>query len=131
LLRHIARTLQPAASPRGALGYLADRVYERQFSDQTDYEDEARRIQSLGEVERIIGFRKRTGQTLCLAACGSRVYVAIPSQRDRFEPPDAVAVRNLDSAPRVERMLLENLRAYIDDLRFGVDLVAELTGNDA
>jgi hypothetical protein len=129
LLRHIAHTLQPATSPRGAMVELSDREFERLFAVYTDDEREARCILSTSLVERIMRFRRRTGQTVCLSFSGPRACIAIPSQRDRFEPPDPVAVRNLDAAPRVERMLLENLQAYIDDLRLGVDLVGELNAN--
>jgi Protein of unknown function (DUF3137) len=130
LLGHIAHTLQAVGSPRGELVRIEDREFERLFAIYSDDEGEARRILSPSLVASIVRFRKRTGQTLCLSFDGSRLYVAIPSQRDRFEPPELVSIQDMEKIPRVERMLLDHLQAYMDDLRLGLGLVRELSGNE-
>jgi hypothetical protein len=129
LLGHIAHTLQPAEAPRGELVLIEHREFERLFAIYSDDEAEARRILSPELVASIVRFRKRTGQTLCLSFDGSRVYVAIPSQRDRFEPPELVSIQDLDRIPRVERMLLDHLQAYMDDLRLGLGIVRTIHEN--
>jgi hypothetical protein len=129
LLGHIAHTLRAIGSPRGALVRIEDREFERLFAIYSDDEDEARRILSKSLVSSIVRFRKRTGQTLCLSFGGSRAYVAIPSQRDRFEPPELVSIQDIERIPRVERMLLDHLQAYMDDLRLGLGVVRELNAN--
>jgi hypothetical protein len=131
LLGHIAHTLQVVTAPRGEVVRLEDAEFERLFVVYSDDQAEARSVLSAGIIERIIRFRKRTGQTLCLSFARSCVYVAIPSQRDRFEPPELVAIQNVERLPRAERMLLDNLQAYVDDLRLGIGLVQELNGTSA
>jgi hypothetical protein len=123
---HIAHTLHPTGTIRGTLVHLDHVEFERLYRVHSDDAAEARALLSAGMVERILRFRRRTGQTLCLAFAGAKVCAAIPSWRDHFEPPELIAIRNVDRLPRVERMLRDNLQAYIDDLMFGMDLVQEM-----
>lgn len=126
LLGHIAHTLHPA-TPRGELVDIDHAEFERLYRVHTGDPAEARALLSHGLVERILRFRRHTGQTLCLGFAGSRVFAAIPSWRNRFEPPELLAIRNVESLPRVGRMLRDNLQSYIDDLMLGMDLVQEMT----
>jgi hypothetical protein len=127
LLGHIAHTLHPVGSPRGELVHIDHAEFERLYSVHSEDPAEARALLSHGLAERILRFRRRTGQTLCLAFAGSRLFAAIPSWRNRFEPPELLAIRDVESLPRVGRMLRDNLQSYIDDLMFGMDLVQEMT----
>jgi hypothetical protein len=126
LLGHIAPTLSPVGRTPGELVPIDHAEFERLYRVHSDDAAEARALLSPGFVERILRFRRHTGQTLCLAFAGSRLHAAIPSWRDRFEPPELVSIRNVDNLPRVSRMLRDNLQSYIDDLMFGLDLVQEM-----
>jgi Protein of unknown function (DUF3137) len=127
LLGHIAPTLKAVGAPPGELVHVDHAEFERLYRVHSAEPAEARALLSPAMVDRILRFRRHTGQTLCLAFVGNRLYAAIPSWRDRFEPPELVSIRNVDSLPRVGRMLRDNLQSYIDDLMFGMDLVQEMT----
>jgi hypothetical protein len=63
-------------------------------------------------------FKEKTKSQICLSFTGSKVYVAVPLQKDLFEPKLFSSVA--DFTP---------IREYAEDLALAVDIVDDLNLN--
>lgn len=103
---------------RGQLIKLEDPEFEQNFVVYGQDQIEARYILSPSLMQRIVDFKKRTGQKVYLSFVGSMVYVAIWINRRLFEP-------------RLFNTLLdfEPVRQYFEDLQLAIGIVDDLNLN--
>ncbi len=106
----------------GELIKMEDPEFERIFKVYSTDPIEARYILTPNMITRLIDFQKRTQAPIRVAFVASRVYVAIPTRHDHFEPPSLFA-----SSQEVVRP--ETLQQYFEELQFVVGIVDELNLN--
>ncbi len=97
---------------------LEDPEFEKYFVVYGDDQTEARYILTPNLMERILSFRRRTGQDLYLSFCRQNVYVAISSSDNMFEP-------------RIFQTLWSKqlVKGYVEDMAMAVGVVEELNLN--
>lgn len=97
---------------------LEDPAFEKYFVVYGDDQNEARYILTPNLMERIVSFRERTGQKIRLSFWGEKVYVAIPSGYNMFEP-------------RVYSTIWSKtlIKRYVDDMAMALGVVEELNLN--
>jgi len=107
--------LQSLNKSRGELVRLEDPEFEKYFVVYGDDQIEARYVLSTSLVQRILGFRKKTGRQVHLSFVGSEVFVAVPYRRSLFEP-------------RVFRKItgFKGIREYFADLQLALGIVEDL-----
>jgi len=118
LLGGFGKLLQSWNPARDQLIKLEDPEFEKYFVVYGDDQVQARYILSTSLMARIVDFRKKTGKRLYLSFLASKVFVAIPYNRNLFEP-------------RLFRSLLdfELVRQYFEDLQLATGIVDELNLN--
>ena len=96
----------------GKLVKLEDPEFEKEFAVYGDDQVEARYVLSTSLMRRILDFKKKTGNQICLSFVASNVYLGISTGRNLFEP-------------RIFRTLLEFdlVRQYLEDLELAVGIV--------
>ncbi|MDW8107719.1 MAG: DUF3137 domain-containing protein [Armatimonadota bacterium] len=106
----------------GELVKMEDPEFERMFKVFSTDQIEARYILTPSLIRRIVEFRKKTDAPIRLSFVASRVFVAIPSYHNYFEPPSLFAPANklLDPA---------TLQQYFEELQFALAVVDELNLN--
>lgn len=112
------KMLQSMNFSRGKLIKLEDPEFEKMFVVYGDDQIEARYILSMSLMERIVNFRKSTGKEIQLSFVGSKVYVAIPYDKNLFEPKMFSTL--LDFGP---------IRKYFEDMQLAIGVVEELNLN--
>lgn len=105
-------------SQRGDLVILEDPEFEREFAVFATDQIEARYILSNSLMRRILNFQRKTGRRLHLSFVATKIYIALPSQKNLFEP--SVFRSALAPAP---------LQDYLDDLQLMTGLVNDLDLN--
>ncbi len=102
----------------GELVSLDDPEFEREFVVYSSDQIEARYLLSHSMMQRILAFHRKGGSHLRVAFHHSNVYLAIDSNRDRFEP-------------RVMKSVLdpELCREFLEDLLFIYGLIDDLNLN--
>lgn len=118
LLGHVGTFFQSMNKVRGSLIKLEDPEFERSFAVYGSDQIEARYILSTSLMKRIMDFQKKTGKRIYLSFVGSKVFVAIPYQKDLFEP-------------RVFRTILDftPVQEYFEDLQLAAGIVDDLNLN--
>ena len=103
---------------RGQLIKLEDPEFERYFVVYGDDQIQARYILSTSLMERIVNFKKKTGQRIYLSFVGSKVFVAVSFTRNLFEP-------------KLFQTLLDFglIQEYFEDLQLAVGIVEDLNLN--
>jgi hypothetical protein len=103
---------------RGQLIKLEDPEFERYFVVYGNDQIQARYILSTSLMERIVNFKKKTGQRIYLSFVGSKVFVAVSFTRNLFEP-------------KLFRTLLDFglIQEYFEDLQLAVGIVEDLNLN--
>jgi hypothetical protein len=106
----------------GELVKMEDPEFERLFKVFSTDQVEARYILTPNLIRRIVEFRKKTNSPIRLSFIASRVFVAIPTYHNYFEPPSlfAPADKLLDPATLAE---------YFEELKFVLAVVDELNLN--
>jgi hypothetical protein len=106
----------------GELVKMEDPEFERLFKVFSTDQVEARYILTPNLIRRIVEFRKKTNSPIRLSFIASRVFVAIPTYHNYFEPPSlfAPADKLLDPATLAE---------YFEELKFVLAVVEELNLN--
>lgn len=106
----------------GELVKMEDPEFERLFKVFSTDPIEARYILTPNMIRRLVEFRNRTRAQVRLSFIASRVFVAIPTKHDYFEPPSLFAPANqlLDS---------NTLAQYFAELQFVLAVVDELNLN--
>lgn len=106
----------------GELVKLEDPEFERMFKVFSTDQIEARYILTPSLMQRIVEFRKKTNAPIRLSFVASRVFVAIPSYHNYFEPPSLFAPANKLLEPAT-------LQQYFEELQFALAVVDELNLN--
>jgi hypothetical protein len=97
---------------------LEDPEFEREFVVYGNDQIEARYILSTSLMRRILDFKQKTGTKIYLSFTGSKVYVAVPINRNMFEPKYFSSIS--DFSPILD---------YYRDLEFSVGIVEDLNLN--
>jgi hypothetical protein len=106
----------------GELVKMEDPEFERLFKVFSTDQVEARYILTPNMIRRIVEFRKKTDSPLRLSFIASRVFVAIPTAHNYFEPPSLFA-------PADKLLDPSTLAQYFDELKFALAVVDELNLN--
>jgi hypothetical protein len=117
-LGRFGQWLQSKNFSRADLVKLEDPRFEEQFVVYGDDQIEARYILSTSLMERILEFKEKTGEDIYLSFVHSRLYVAIPTSDNLFEP-------------RLLRSLMDPsmCEEYLRDLNLAVGIVEDLDLN--
>ena len=101
---------------------MEDPEFERLFKVFSTDQVEARYILTPNMIRRIVEFRNRTQSQVRVSFIASRVFVAIPTSHNHFEPPSLLAPADklLDPA---------TLAQYFEELKFALAVVDELNLN--
>lgn len=106
----------------GELVKMEDPEFERLFKVFSTDQIEARYILTPSMIRRILEFRARTNAPIRLSFIASRVFIAIPTSHNYFEPPSFFAPANKLLEP-------ETIARYFEELRFALAVVDELNLN--
>lgn len=71
---------------RGKLIRMDNTEFERQFAVYGGDQIQARYVLSPAVMDKILGFKKKTGDSIFLSFKNSTLYIAVPSKRNLFEP---------------------------------------------
>ncbi|WP_319522566.1 DUF3137 domain-containing protein [uncultured Desulfosarcina sp.] len=118
LFGDIGQALQSLNVQNGQLVKMEDPEFEKLFAVYGQDQVEARYILSTSLMRRIVDFRNRANQEMRLSFSASKFYVAIPFQRELFEPKIRESLLNIS-----------HIQEYYDDLKLVVDIVDELNLN--
>lgn len=118
LFGDMGQALQRLNVQNGQLVKMEDPAFEKLFVVYGQDQVEARYILSTSLMRRITDFRNRANQEMRLSFSASKLYVAIPFQRELFEPKIRESLLNLS-----------HIQAYYDDLKLVVGIVDELNLN--
>lgn len=97
---------------------LEDPEFEREFVVYGNDQIESRYILSTSLMRQILEFKRKTGFNIYLSFVGSKVYVAVPTNQDMFEPKCFFKVDTFDP-----------VFDYFRDISFAVDIVDDLNLN--
>ncbi len=100
---------------------LEDPTFERYFNVHSTDQVEARYILSLSMLQRMVEFRTKLNTPIAIAFVNSLIYIGIPTRKDHFEPPSMWA--------RSARLNLDEVVAYLEDVRMAAEIVADLNLN--
>ena len=103
---------------RGELIKLEDPEFEKMFVVYGDDQIESRYILSTSLMERIVGFRKKTGRPIYLSFVGSQVFVAIPYGKGLFEPKVFSPITDFKTVDQ-----------YFENLQLAIGIVDDLNLN--
>jgi hypothetical protein len=106
----------------GELVKMEDPEFERLFKVFSTDQIEARYILTPNMIRRIVEFRKKTDSPIRLSFIASRVFVAIPTHHNHFEPPSLFA-------PADKLLDPSTLAQYFEELKFALAVVDELNLN--
>ena len=106
----------------GELVKMEDPEFEKLFKVFSTDQIEARYILTPSLIRRIVEFRTKTRSPIRLSFIASRVFVAIPTSHDHFEPPSLFAPANRLLEPTT-------LARYLEEIRFAIAVVDELNLN--
>ena len=118
LLGSLGQKLQSWTPGRDDLIKLEDPEFEREFVVYGSDQIEARYILSTSLMERILQFKGKTGKRIYLSFVGSRVFVAVPYNKNLFEP--RLFSTLLDFGP---------IAQYFEDLQLAIGIVEDLNLN--
>ena len=118
LFGFIGKKLQEMNLARADLVKLEDPEFEKLFAVYGTDQVESRYILSTSLMRRITEFKKKTGNTLYLSFVNSRVFIAVSTGRNMFEP-------------RILSTLLDFkvAREYLEDLQLATGIVDDLNLN--
>jgi hypothetical protein len=115
----IGKTLQSWGASRGEqLVKLEDIEFEKHFVVYSEDQIDARYILSTSLMRRVVDFKKKFNKVMYFSFVESKIYVAIPYNRNLFEP-------------RVDESILNfsTIQEYFDDIALVVGLVEDLNLN--
>lgn len=106
----------------GELVKLEDPEFERMFKVYSTDQIEARYILTPSLMARIVDFAKKTRASIRLSFVNSKLFLAIPTWHNYFDPPSLFA-------PAYTLGKRETLQQYLDELNFVLSVVEELNLN--
>ena len=118
LFGDMGQALQGFNVQNGELIKLEDPEFEKLFVVYGQDQVEARYILSTSLMRRMVDFRNRAKKEMRLSFSASKLYVAIPFERELFEPKIRESLLNIS-----------HVQEYYDDLKLVVDIVDELNLN--
>lgn len=118
LLGDLGQALQKLNVGSGQLIKLEDPEFEKRFVVYGQDQVESRYILSTSLMRRIMAFQQRAPRDMRLSFSGSKLYAAIPFDRELFEPG------LMDSL-----MDISQIREYYENLKLVIDIVEELNLN--
>lgn len=118
LFGRLGKKLQSWNVSRDQLVKLEDPDFEREFVVYGSNQIEARYILSTSLMARIMEFKQKTTKRIHLSFVGSHVFVAIPYQKNLFEPRLFTSLLNF-----------QPIAEYVADLQLGVGIVEDLNLN--
>ncbi len=118
LLGGLGTALQSLNKSRGQLVKLEDPEFEKLFAVYSEDQVEARYILSTSLMTRLAKFRKKAGREIYVSFIQDKIYIAIKSPQDLFEPK------------LFQTMLSFNpVREYFENLQLMMGVVEELKLN--
>lgn len=114
----LGKKLQSWNMSRDQLVKLEDPEFEREFVVYASDQIEVRYILSTSLMERILQFKRKTGQRIYLSFVGSYLFVAIPCKKNLFEPKLFTSL-----------LRFQPIAEYVSDLLLGVGIVEDLNLN--
>jgi len=121
LFGFLGKKLQGMNFTRGELIKLEDPEFEREFCVYGDNQIEARYILSPGLMRRILSYRSKFRAKMHLAFLHSKVYIALSTDKNHFEPQVFKPVNDL-SQVQVFRNDLDMIIDIIEDLNLNARL---------
>ena len=97
---------------------LEDPEFEKEFVVYGKDQIEARYILSLSLMQRILDFKRKTGQKIFLSFIDSKVFIGVWSDHVLFEPKILSTLLDFDL-----------IREYFDDLQLAIGIVDDLNLN--
>jgi energy-coupling factor transporter transmembrane protein EcfT len=114
----LGQALQGFNVQNGQLIKLEDPAFEKMFVVYGQDQVEARYILSTSLMRRLVEFQARAQKEMRLSFSASKLHVAIPFEKELFEP------RIMESL-----LTISHVQEYYDDLKLVVDIVEELNLN--
>ena len=118
LFGDLGQALQALNVPNGQLVKMEDPEFEKLFVVYGEDQVEARYILSTSLMRRIVEFRTRTQKDMRLSFSASKLHVALPFEKELFEPKIMESLLNI-----------AHIQAYYDDLKLAIDIVDDLNLN--
>lgn len=118
LFGELGQALQRMNVQNGQLIKLEDPEFEKLFVVYGQDQVEARYILSTSLMRRIVEFQNRTRKKMRISFSASKLYMAIPFERELFEPKIMESLLNISP-----------IQAYYDDLKLVIDIVEDLNLN--
>ena len=118
LFGELGQALQRMNVKNGQLIKLEDPEFEKLFVVYGQDQVEARYILSTSLMHRIVEFQKRARKKMRISFSASKLYMAIPFERELFEPKIMESLLNISQ-----------VQAYYDDLKLVIDIVEDLNLN--
>jgi len=118
LLGHVGQNLQALTKFWGTLIKLENPEFEKFFAVYGDDQIQARYVLSTSLMERIVEFRKKTNKQIFLSFIKSKVYVAVPLDKNLLEPRLAATLLDFGL-----------VKEYFRDLQLAVGIVDDLNLN--
>lgn len=109
------------SSDQGQLVKLEDPNFERLFAVYSTDQVEARYILSTSLMQRLIEFHDRVGKPVAISFVDSKVHIAIPNNKNLFEPPSIWFGSAL--------MTQQEVQTYFDDIKLAAAIVEDLNLN--
>ncbi len=118
LFGFLGKKLQEMNFTRGELIKLEDPEFEREFCVYGDDQIEARYILSPGLMRRILSYRSKFGAKMYLAFLHSKVYIALGTDKNHFEPKVFKPANDLSQ-----------VQEFRNDLDMIIDIIEDLNLN--
>lgn len=118
LFGRFGKMLQSWNLSRPDLIQLEDPEFEKEFVVYGKDQIEARYILSLSLMQRILDFKRKTGQKVFLSFIDSKVFIGVWSDHVLFEPKILSTLLDFDL-----------IREYFDDLQLAIGIVDDLNLN--
>ena len=114
----LGQALQSLNVQNGQLIKLEDPEFEKLFVVYGQDQVESRYILSTSLMRRMVEFQNRASKKMRLSFSASKLHVAIPFERELFEPKIMESLLNIS-----------HIQEYYDDLKLVVDIVDDLNLN--
>ncbi|WP_448561571.1 DUF3137 domain-containing protein [Trichothermofontia sp.] len=108
-------------SHKAQLVKLEDPTFERLFAVYSTDQIEARYILSTSLMQRLVQFHDRIGKPLAISFTDSKLHIAIPNDKNLFEPPSIWFGSVL--------MTQQEVQTYFDDIKLAAGIVEDLNLN--
>jgi hypothetical protein len=118
LFGELGQALQAMNVKNGQLIKLEDPDFEKLFVVYGQDQIEARYILSTSLMSRLVEFQNRTLKKMRISFSASKLYIAIPFEKELFEPKIMESLLNIS-----------HVQEYYDDMKLLIDIVEELNLN--